>query len=288
MSPLGPLSAALLHNSAGHAQVTSFVELEALLGVLWLSARAAWPGLQVSALRYASYLGERLPQRVDPLVALRSAHTSDLYLACACADQNPDALALFDRRFLADSRGLRRLDPSSSFQDEVRQAVRERLFLEQKINEYAGRGKLEGWVQVLTLRVGLDLRRAETRRGEERLEQALAVAGDPELDYLHAHYQQEFREAFSAALAALDDQQRALLRLYYIDGISSERVGALLGVSRPTVSRLLARLREVIFQHTRLALKARLQISTAEFESIVRLIRSSMDVSIIHALNGRS
>lgn len=182
---------------------------------------------------------------------------------------------------------LRRVDPSAAFQDEVRQRIREKLFVDQRIKEYAGRGKLEGWVQVLALRVGLDLRRADARRGKERLDQALVGEADPELSYLYAHYQQEFQDAFSAALATLNDEGRALLRLYYLDGVTSERIGALLNVSRPTVSRMLTKLREEIFESTRQILQARLRINTAEFESILRLVRSRLDLSIISLLSSR-
>lgn len=287
MCALPTLTAVLLADDAAPQTGPADAEVEPLLHELWHKARAAWPGLEVSAPCFVRYLGERLPSQAEPVAALRRMATADLYLCCACAQGRTNALARFDQHFLTLIPALQRMDPSPAFQDEVRQRIREKLFVDQRLKEYAGRGKLEGWVQVLALRVGLDLRRSAARRGEERLDQALVGEADPELSYLYAHYQEEFRAAFSAALAALSDDGRALLRLYYVDGVTSERIGALLKVSRPTVSRLLAKLREEIFATTRQHLQARLRISTAEFESLLRLVRSRLDLSISSLLGSR-
>ena len=58
------------------------------------------------------------------------ANAADLYLACACSDANPLALAEFERRFIGRVRDVVvRIDSSYDFVAEVEQILRERLLV---------------------------------------------------------------------------------------------------------------------------------------------------------------
>jgi|GEM_PF-4314550 len=50
---------------------------------------------------------------------------------------------------------------------------------------------------------------------------------DPEIAYLKQRYRDEFREAFVAALGALDERQRNVLRQHHLDGMTIDQLGSL-------------------------------------------------------------
>ncbi|MCA9646396.1 MAG: hypothetical protein KC492_37175, partial [Myxococcales bacterium] len=154
-----------------------------------------------------------------------------------------------------------------------------------KIAGYAGRGSLLGWLKVAAVRCTLELLRARKSEQSEDVESeteraAALVSRDPELDYLREKYAIDFRLAFTEALGALDKQQRTVLSLYLADGLNIASIGALYSVHRATVARWIAETREHLFSDTRRRLHERLNISETEFQSIVRLVQSQLDVSV--------
>jgi len=254
------------------------------------AAAATWPGVRVEPERLAGYLGARSPA-VDSLAAMC---VDDLYLACACAAGSPEALRAFDRCYLDRIDGfVRRFDGSPAFLDEVRQILRRKLFLAEpgkhaKIEDYSGRGALSSWVGVAAQRVAVSLlrgRRPEASAPEEILEGEISQEADPELEYVRTRYRSDFRAALGEALAALPDEERALLRLYYVGGLSLPKLAQLKHVSFATVSRRLARTRRTIAAHMKKTLELRLNLSPAEFSSLARLVRSSLEASLFRMLH---
>ncbi|MCA9627204.1 MAG: sigma-70 family RNA polymerase sigma factor [Myxococcales bacterium] len=249
-------------------------------------ARQAWPRVGVAERVFV----ERLRSRRDSGQSLpQDSHVADAYLAFACELGDDDAISAFDRDYLARVPAMvRRVDNSSALAEEVQQILRARLLVGDgtpKIGGYAGRGSLLGWLKVAAVRCTLELLRArKSERGEDvesEAERAAAlVSRDPELDYLREKYAGDFREAFSDALANLDKQQRTVLSLYLADGLNIASIGALYSVHRATVARWIAETREHLFADTRRRLHERLNISETEFQSIVRLVQSQLDVSV--------
>ncbi len=88
------------------------------------------------------------------------------------------------------------------------------------------------------------------------------------------------REAF----AMLPEDDRHLLRLYYVDQLSMYKLMPLYRVSQPTISRRLAEAREQVFKETRRRLQERLGLSQPEFLSFMKLIDSQFDVRISQLL----
>ena len=206
-----------------------------------------------------------------------------LYLACACARGDEVAIRLFHEHFDADiAVALRRLRVESDQADDVRQSVMAKLFLAKppKIEQYSGKGSLGYWVRAVAAREALSGQRTAARRGR-LLEAAVdAVPDDPELGFLKERYRGEFREAFTAAIEALPDEDRMVLRHRFVDGLTLDQLAAVCGVHRATAARWLARIREALLAGTRVELQSRLRVDRSEFDSIVRLIRSNLEVSV--------
>lgn len=196
--------------------------VEARLRELWLTGRAAWPDVPLSDHEFLRYLAERLPETASLPDALDGLNAADLYLAAGCALAHPRALQAFERHcFAALPAALSRYSTSDDFHDEVRQAVRERLFVatpaaKPRIADYAGRGSLAGWVRVVAVRLAIDLLR---KRGQQPstladdVLQTLATGADPEMRILAERYRDEVKEAFRESFAALSPAERNLLRL---------------------------------------------------------------------------
>lgn len=254
------------------------------------AAAATWPVVRVEPERFAAYLGAR-SAAAD---SLGSMCVDDLYLACACAAVSPEALRAFDRCYLDRIDGfVRRFDGSPAFLDEVRQILRRKLFLAEpgkhpKIEDYSGRGALSSWVGVAAQRVAVSLlrgRRPEVNAPDEILEGEISQEADPELEYVRTRYRSEFRAALGEALASLPDEERTLLRLYYVGGLSLPKLAQLKHVSFATVSRRLARTRRAIAAHMKKTLERTLKLSPAEFTSLARLVRSSLEASLFRMLH---
>jgi RNA polymerase sigma-70 factor (ECF subfamily) len=242
--------------------------------------REAWPQLDISEEGFASYLAERG-------VAEPSAHSADLYLACGCALAIPAALVAFEANFLSRvPEWVRRVDSSPEFASEVSSVLREKLLValagrSAKISEYSGRGPLGGWLRMVAVRTAIDFSRSRLRQKEVQLENVVVSPdGDPELEYLKHAYQPQFKAAFDDSLRALTSEQRSLLRLHFVDGLSFDEMSSVLGTSKSTVGRRVAAARDQIFDSVKASLQARLGVSTESLHSLIDAIRSRIDLSI--------
>jgi RNA polymerase sigma-70 factor (ECF subfamily) len=261
------------------------VRLEGILA----SCRLAWPDVSLPDDAFVAFLGARLPP-TEPLdTALASAQAEDLFLACACLRGDPRALEAFDRLYLAHVPSfLSSLRESDGFLEEAAQVLRERLLVGHggggpQLAEYAGRGSLQGWLRVTSVRCALNLRESEKRHrpSDTPLEpEMLGVEGDPELAYLKARYRTEFEAAFKAAMRSISARDRSLLRFYVVDRLNIEQIGAIHGVHRATVARWIADTRRRILEEAHRQIRDRLNVSGTELESLQRLVRSQLDVSI--------
>src|SRR3954469_15860223 len=238
----------------------------------------------------AQFPDVRLPEAVfDAAVEARggaSVRAAELYLCVACEAGDPAALRAFDARYLSQLGGaISRINPSAVFADEVRQRLRERLFVRSpssppRISTWSGVAPLEAWLRATAVRTALTLLRD---RGQARQEQSFEEAvqqGDPELAYLRERYRTECQQAFGAALAALSSRDRTLLRLRYLDGLSIDALAPLHGIHRATAARWVAAARARLLEGTRREMQARLGGSVTEMDSLLRLVRSDLVVNL--------
>jgi RNA polymerase sigma-70 factor (ECF subfamily) len=257
------------------------------------SAREAWPSVVVAPEVFVPYLAERLPQDATSIEALEAVRATDLWLACACAQGDEAAVATFTKTYLDPIFPLP--GDLARLSNDVRQAASMKLLVSEngappRIVEYAGRGDLGSWVSVVALRIALTFVRKKAREVaiDDRVLFDVADRGDAELEHLKRHYRLEFAEAFQHALGALRPRERNVLRQYHVDGLTMDQIARVYRVHRITVVRWIERARDELASETRKILVARLGIERAELDSIMRLIRSQVDISLRRYLGARS
>jgi RNA polymerase sigma-70 factor (ECF subfamily) len=91
-------------------------------------------------------------------------------------------------------------------------------------------------------------------------------------------------DAIRAALEALEDRPRSLLRWSLVKGWSIDRIAELYEVHRATAARWLSAARDALGEQIRKEVAARLSIPLDEVDSIVRLVQSQIDVSLLRIL----
>jgi RNA polymerase sigma-70 factor (ECF subfamily) len=271
-------------------------ELEPLLAARTARARAAWPGVAVEANRLIQAIAHRLDAEQSPADALAALQTDDLYLACGCAAGDPAAIAGFeqhcgaviDRAIVSSG-----VDPAE--RADLGQIVRQRLLVAPpgggapRIARYSARGSLQAWVRVTAAREAariLPRARRETAAEDDQLAGLIAPDDDPEIGYLKRLYREEFKRAFQAAVDALDDRERLLLRQHVLDRVGIDRLAALHGVHRATAARWIQAARDAVVAGAQRELTRRLQLSRDELASVLRMIRSQLDISLHRVLGG--
>ena len=219
--------------------------------------------------------------------------TADLALAAACAQGDAEAIATVEARYFADlDRALARFEGGAALVDEVKQRLRDKLFVGDgsapRISSYTGRGDLGRWIRVAATREAIGILRKGKREipmEESALAQVLAEGeGDLELAYLKRLYAAEFKSAFQRAITELAPKERTILKYHVLDGLNIDRIGAIHGVHRATVARWIADIRDTLLIRTREILMGQIDVNRAEFESIMRLIQSQLDVSLSRLL----
>ena len=297
-----------------HLGVTSFArgpELEAKLRGAIADARSYWSEVRVSdeavlahvalAIARSGSAGPRSTPEGGCGDAIERAGQSsvedwlangtmrDLYLACACAAGDAAALATFESRYMANVDGaLLRLGFEQPVIDEAKQNVRVAILVGEgdrppRIADYAGAGNLGGWLRVIVINAARRIlrRRDATAPAEEVSFEALEADGEHrELDFLKAAYREKFKVAFRDALAELSMHDRTLLRQHYMLGMTIDQLAIVHGAHRATCARWLEKCRDSLYAKTRAALVRSLQVDRTEFENIMRLIQSRLDVSV--------
>jgi RNA polymerase sigma-70 factor (ECF subfamily) len=98
--------------------------------------------------------------------------------------------------------------------------------------------------------------------------------------FIKESYGPEFSAAFQEALAGLPADERALLRLHYGEGVGLTAIGAMYGWSKPTASRQVARARTSLLEAARGRLRARLRVTESDLESLLRVMRSELELTL--------
>jgi len=272
--------------------------LEETLDALVRAGRRAWPDVALEPATYLQHVASNLepsePVSTESLGPGRLA-AADLYLACACGKGIPAALEAFDRELLPlVLRAIKKVHSSREFLEDVKQAVRQRLFVSDggappKILDYAGRGPLEGWLRAAALRVALNMRRGPqpVTVPEEALVEAPSAARDPELELIRARYGSAFHECLREAVTLLPPEDRNMLRLHLTRGVEVRALARHYRLHRTTVSRRLATARTALIEETRRLLLQRLKLTRSEMRAMVKALVSQLDLDISHVLEPR-
>jgi RNA polymerase sigma-70 factor (ECF subfamily) len=315
-----PLSAAFLAAQAGQAAEAGpaaepepeRTDLEEALSSAATRARAAWKDVDAGAERFATFLGGRVPA-----AELDTARVADLWAACACGTGDGRAIAEVEARYFPDvDAALGKMGLSADRIGEVKQGLRRLLFVGDpdaqspgqtgtrgapgqtgtrgapgqtgtrgappRITEYRGTGDLRAWLRVTAMRAALKLLRKENRETptDDALLEARAQQDDPELAYMKAAYRASFKVAFQEALESLLPRERTLLKQQIVDGLGIDEIGALYQVHRATAARWVQSAREKLLLRTRRTFMLNARISSDECESIMRMVRSQLDMSL--------
>ncbi len=295
MASLSALFVEALPDVAGPA--SGGAELDDTLSAIVDAAHAAWPGLSVPDDAFVRYLAERAPRDVTPIAGLEALASADLFIACACARGDAGSAAQFVARMLAPAveSAVRRVGGGERVHDDALQVLSQQLLVPREdgtrgIERFSGRGAMHAWLRVVATREVMRLHRGASKdvpQNDEALLDALTFHEDPELAIVADRYRTDVREALHEAMTRLPPREKALLAFQLIDGLSIDRIGAIHAVHRSTASRWLADARDQLLVEVRVALGKRLGgAASGEVDSLLRLVKSGIDLSLERVLRG--
>jgi RNA polymerase sigma-70 factor (ECF subfamily) len=254
------------------------------------AGRSAWPALRLPPEEFVRHVarhwaGGKLPT---------PDRSADLWLAVACARGVPEAASTFERHYRSViERAAARVDVRCV--EEVTQSVLVALLVQDKarppyIASYAGRAALATWLATVASRAAgkPGRRRADRPHDSTETLAALAAFPEPELALARARYGRAMESALRAAVADLADRERVLLRLHHGEGWSVDRLAELYGVGRSTASRWVVAAREALLVETKRRLNAELGVTGSELDSLVAILRSEVDVSLVRLLGAHT
>jgi RNA polymerase sigma-70 factor, ECF subfamily len=260
---------------------------------LLTTARSHWPQVKLDEDTLIAFIGERLAG-ADLVAAIVAAPAADLAIAAACVAQEPTAHAAFDAVLTEVDAAGAATGALRDQIDDVKQLLRVQLLVPKDgkppgLTGYRGKGPLRGWVRITATR---ELIRHKKKRGREvsfsqELSTYLTSGDDPALDQLKAQYRSEFALALDEAIVDLTPEDRTLLRQAIVDDMSIDAIGAAFGVHRATAARWLTRARASLVSATHKRLAARLDMPVEKIESVIRLVQSRLDASVIRYLRDR-
>jgi RNA polymerase sigma-70 factor, ECF subfamily len=251
---------------------------------MFLEGKRKWPLVELGFDVFFGHCSRVLPPGDSHALPREAA---SLYLCCACAEAQPEALRSFESEGMSVAKAaIARIDRSSDFVQDTLQEVWDKLLLgsEAKVRLYSGRGPLKAWVRVAATRVALDRYRARNRltaRHVELTDKLAAPCGSPEARLLKARFGKAFHQALRAAVAALSAQERNVLRMHVVGQCSIDEIGRAYNVHRATAARWLDRSRARIYEQVRYELCVRHEKLTAsEFKSLATLMGSELELSL--------
>jgi RNA polymerase sigma-70 factor (ECF subfamily) len=260
---------------------------------LLATAQLGWPRVLFDEDKLVTFIGERLGGS-DLVAALTAAPAADLALAAACVAQEPTAHAAFDTVLTEVDAAGASTGATTDQVEEVKQLLRVQLLVAKDgkppgIAGYRGRGPLRGWVRITATRELIRHKKKRTREVSftQRLDTYLSDGVDPAFEDLKSEYRTEFAHALNEAIADLTAEDRTLLRQAIVDDMSIDAIGAAFGVHRATAARWLTRARGALVSATHRRLAARLELPVEQIESVIRLVQSKLDASVIRYLKER-
>lgn len=249
-------------------------------------AQRAWPGLALSLEGFTAHLA-----RAGVSMPLPAGRAADLFIAAACAAGDQVAIRRFEAQYLGGIEGhVARYGVRGELLEELRQQVRIRMLVgpEPLIGRYRASGPLGAWVRVIVVRTAIALgegtRRHHQRSDGDALDALVSDALGPEAAAAKALYKDRLQAALEQAFAALGPQERTLLRLHFLDGLSIDAIGRIYQIHRATAARRLVALRAQVLQAVRQALPLPQQPTSSELRSLLNLLQDDIRLSLSRIL----
>ncbi len=245
----------------------------------WTTVRAAWPHGSVSR---ADFERELAAQKE------RVAFPADLYWACCCLAGDRPALVLLEKHVAKQLMMRGGLDAEQ--RAELAGIVMAQLVVggaerRPKLEQYAGRAPLDGWVHVVVTRLVIDAQRSAAPRNDDaQFEEAmLGASGEllpPDVELAREQFRGTFAAAFRTALASLEPRERLLLRQHYLDGVSLEALAKSQGVGRSTVARWLQTSRANVMTVMREEIRLHTGLRGKQIDSVLRVVQSRLELTM--------
>ncbi|MCA1625714.1 MAG: sigma-70 family RNA polymerase sigma factor [Acidobacteria bacterium] len=132
-----------------------------------------------------------------------------------------------------------------------------------KLSYYSGRGSLGGWLRAIVLQLAIDQFRKQSRlvqieenrefenlanESSEKFDNQSVVShsANPEEIFSETEVQKDVSNALKEAIAALEGEDKLILKLYYFDDLKLKDIGNTLGFHEATASRKLVRVQTEI------------------------------------------
>ena len=132
-----------------------------------------------------------------------------------------------------------------------------------KLSYYSGRGSLGGWLRAIVSQLAIDQFRKQSRlvqieenrefenlanESSEKFDNQSVVShsANPEEIFSETEAQRDVSNALKEAIAALEGEDRLILKLYYFDDLKLKDIGNTLGFHEATASRKLVRVQTEI------------------------------------------
>lgn len=230
-----------------------------------------WPGL--------SACHELAPANpvLDDMACGAIDRAAELYLTRVCAAGDCAAIRAFEAEFFAEVRACHaRIQPRGLGLDELEQRIREKLFVNNAIVRYSGKGDLRRWLRVLTTRLIFDHMRSvhpEAPLDDQLTAGLLESAADVTL--AKAQLRAEIRLALRDAFAVLTDRQKLLL-LGELRGTPLSAIAVTYRVHVRSLQRWVRDARDVFLAELRCALARRLRVAPGDLSSVLTFARSQL------------
>jgi len=242
------------------------------------------------------------PELVKPELAEYSRHVqhlqttakeleqngADVYLALACGLGDAHAVrGLQDKYFSALSNSLARAGFDSTTREDVLQQMLLHLCAgdSPRMFTYAGKASLGAWLAITSMRFALNMRPrncwGSIGKGSFEPERLFSDEDTPEIRLAAEKVRPAFQTALQTAIGGLAQRDRTLLRLYFLDRLTIDAMGSMYGVHRATAARWISDIRGKILEQVQLALSRDFGLAASEFDSLVLLIRSQLQLSLI-------
>ncbi len=257
---------------------------ENTLAQLVATGRAKWPQFPISDADFVTFLA----QAIAPATLTVELRAADLWLVCACKHQLPGAFDVLETHYMPRVRRLlHRMRHTSETIEDILQELRRKLMELNNVNAteagYGGRGDLAGWLCIVAARTAGRRQMYEER--EVSLESSAGIVlpsadEDPEMAFLQREHRHELLEAFRQTLVSFTARERNLLRYYFLDNLSIDKIAALYGVHRVTASRWINQVRDKVVLNTRENLARQISLSEAGFQRLLGLIASQIRPNI--------
>ena len=250
------------------------------------SDRASFPRTEAHRAELDRRIRELRESRV-----LREAFVEDVKLAYACSLGDPEALATFQSSVVPRMRrSLHRFRLSDGTKEDLLQSSVVKILVgtSGSIVGYQGRASLASWACTITTRAALD----ETRRVVREVPIAensttgsgWQIVAPPEFAHIADVWSISMKLAIEQALSELSLEDRAVLRMHFVEGRTLDEVSRAFDVHPATVSRRLADLRRTLLTRTRDGMVGRLGVPDEDLPSVERACAVGVDLSLSRLL----